>query len=658
MARGRGGFIGQDGLNAPDSPTGVSATAGNAQATVAFTAPTDVGGSAITGYNIQTGSGLGLDSMVQEVDLANGSYDSKEYSVARNDISMKADGIKWIGKTLAGVFYSYTMSTPFDITTSSQTSTIDLGSNTGNSAQGLHVKPDGTKFYVIDLTNTRVLQFAMSTAWDVSTASYESKLFGLSSQESSPRDITFSEDGTKMYAVGTGNDSVFQYTLSSAWDVSTASYASKSLDVSSQDTAPIGLDISRNGKNLVVGGAAGNDVNQYNLTTAFDVSTGSYSSTLTTLSNGYFPALAGETDTTTKMYVTTDSVVRQYSVGGSTPTVTSSPFTFTGLTNGTSYTFNVWAINAFGYSAPSDASTGVSPIATYPNRAMVFCLVTSGYSPTNTINYFDITSAGNASDFGDLRGTGYENQGAGSNTTRAITAYGLFDNSRSNVIDYVTIASTGNSQDFGDLSVARSSGSGSSNDTRTLFFGGQDGSGRSNVIDYVTTASTGNATDFGNMTLGIRYNAGCQSTTRALSGGGYTAGGASNRAIDYVAFSSTGNGADFGDLISGHARFPGSTSSSTRGIWFGGAPSSSNVIQYVTISSTGDAADFGDLTAVDQGMSGTSNKTRAVMIGGTRNAIEYVTIASTGNAIDFGDLTASLMGYLSGATSGSHGGLS
>ena len=33
MARGRGGFIGQDGLNAPDSPTGVSASAGDAQAT-------------------------------------------------------------------------------------------------------------------------------------------------------------------------------------------------------------------------------------------------------------------------------------------------------------------------------------------------------------------------------------------------------------------------------------------------------------------------------------------------------------------------------------------------------------------------------------------------------------------------------------------------
>ena len=50
MAKGKGGFIGQDGLNAPDAPTGVSGTAGDTQVTVSWTAPSDVGGSAITSY--------------------------------------------------------------------------------------------------------------------------------------------------------------------------------------------------------------------------------------------------------------------------------------------------------------------------------------------------------------------------------------------------------------------------------------------------------------------------------------------------------------------------------------------------------------------------------------------------------------------------------
>jgi hypothetical protein len=43
MAKGKGGFIGQDGLNAPDSPTGASGSAGDEQVEVSFTAPSDVG---------------------------------------------------------------------------------------------------------------------------------------------------------------------------------------------------------------------------------------------------------------------------------------------------------------------------------------------------------------------------------------------------------------------------------------------------------------------------------------------------------------------------------------------------------------------------------------------------------------------------------------
>ena len=643
MAKRTGGFIGQDGINAPDPATGVTGTAGDGQITVSWTAPSDVGGAAITGYNVQTGSGLGPDSMVQEVDLGNGSYDSKEYTVARNDISMKADGTKWIGKTLAGVFYSYSMSTAFDITTSSQTSTIDLGSDTGSSAQGLHVKPDGTKFYVIDLTNTRVLQFAMSSAWDVSTASYESKLFDLSSQESSPRDITFSEDGTKMYAVGIGSDAVFQYTLSTAWDVSTASYDSKSLDVSSEDTAPIGLDISRNGKNLVVGGAAGNDVNQYNLTTAFDVSTGSYSSTISTMSNGYFPALAGETDTTTKMYVTSNNVIRQYSVGGTIPTITSSPFTFTGLTNGTSYTFNVWAINPFGWSTASDASGGVSP-ADPSNRGLFM-----GGENINTIQWIQITTLGDAEDFGDLT-TISGNGGAVGSSTRAVRGGGYGSSTYQNTIDYVEFASTGNATDFGDLNPVAGNGVGScSSSTRGIFAGGSRP--QVNVeIQYITIASTGNSSNFGDMVQATdNINGGMSNGTRGICAyGGYNSG--SLNTIQYVTIASTGNASDFGDSTTA-AFIYGCASNSTRGL-----AADNTTIEYVTIASTGNATDFGDLATSRGDCTAVANATRCVFTGSGSNDTDYVTIATTGNSSDFGDLIAT--GQKSMAISNAHGGLS
>jgi len=81
MARRNGGFIGTDGLDAPDPPTGVSASGGDAQVSVAFTAPTDTGTSAITGFVAQVstdgtaysaGSGTGTSSPIVVSSLTNG----------------------------------------------------------------------------------------------------------------------------------------------------------------------------------------------------------------------------------------------------------------------------------------------------------------------------------------------------------------------------------------------------------------------------------------------------------------------------------------------------------------------------------------------------------------------------------------------------------
>ena len=77
MAKGKGGFIGQDGLNAPDQATGVSASGGDKQATVSFTAPSDVGGAAITGYSVQSADGSG--TWQSFYDLGNASYDSVSF---------------------------------------------------------------------------------------------------------------------------------------------------------------------------------------------------------------------------------------------------------------------------------------------------------------------------------------------------------------------------------------------------------------------------------------------------------------------------------------------------------------------------------------------------------------------------------------------------
>jgi len=102
--------------------------------------------------------------------------------------------------------------------------------------------------YVVGSTlNNSAYQYSLSTAWDVSTASYSSVSSSVASQDGFPQGVTFSPDGTKMYVTGGGNGRIYQYSLSTAWDLSTASYSSVFFSVTSQDTAPAGFTFSPDG---------------------------------------------------------------------------------------------------------------------------------------------------------------------------------------------------------------------------------------------------------------------------------------------------------------------------------------------------------------------------------------------------------------------------
>ena len=69
-------------------------------------------------------------------------------------------------------------------------------------------------------------------------------------------------------------------------------------------------------------------------------------------------------------------------------------------------------------------------------------------------------------------------------------------------MNYFEIDTPGNATDFGDLSVSREYTAPATNGTRGTWSGGSDGNGGTNhnEIDYITIATTGNATDFGDLT--------------------------------------------------------------------------------------------------------------------------------------------------------------
>ncbi len=350
------------------------------------------------------------------------------------------------------------------------------------------------------------------------------------------------------------------------------------------------------------------------------------------------------------------------SPGGLTATGAASPLTVTGLTNGTAYTFNVQATNGVQY-GPAGTSGSVTPAG--PRG--LFGGGTSSATYRNVIDYITISSAGNATDFGDLT-LSRSLLASCSSSTRGCFGGGDTASGSSNVIDYVTIASTGNATDFGDLIDLSGFGSqlmlsaACSSSTRGLFGGGVGPlDTRINAIQYITIASVGNSTDFGDLTVIVSRLGACSSATRGIFLGGYNQDNQEINVIGYVTIATTGNATDFGD-INPKCFLLASCSSSTRGLSGGGfavGVGTTSLVQYITIASTGNATNFGDLTTARNTLAACSSELRGVFGGGTTgtdsNVIDYVTIASTGNATDFGDLTLGRSG-LSGC-SNAHGGL-
>jgi len=194
----------------------------------------------------------------------------------------------YIVSNTADKIYRYALSTAWDVTTIDGTADENFDvSGKEVHPYGLEVKGDGTSIYVLGYSSDKVHQWDMSTANDLSTASYHGYI-STSSESNAAGGLAFSLDGTKMYTGDQLNDEVHEYTLSTAWDVTTASHEN-TLDVSAKESVCDGVAISTDGTKLYIVGSGSDDVNEYTLSTAYDISTASHSHTLDISSNSNFP---------------------------------------------------------------------------------------------------------------------------------------------------------------------------------------------------------------------------------------------------------------------------------------------------------------------------------------------------------------------------------
>ena len=209
--------------------------------------------------------------------------------------------------------YSFTPSniaTPYDLANTSTSNTVNFSvSSQDTSPRGLFFKPDGLKFYHIGQAGDSVYEYDLSTAWDLTTGSYV-RAFSISSYDADPEDISFKTDGTEMYIVGQDGNDVFQYTLSTAWNISTASYTTTKV-VNSQDTKPNSVTFKTDGTKMYVGGQSSTSVLEYTLSTAWLVSTASYTQNFVTSSSNEAIELSSDG---TKMFVSDGNNIKAYSL--------------------------------------------------------------------------------------------------------------------------------------------------------------------------------------------------------------------------------------------------------------------------------------------------------------------------------------------------------
>ena len=160
---------------------------------------------------------------------------------------------------------------------------------------------------------------------DIQSWYYTNKSKSVSGDDTAPAAVYVGASGTAMFMVGdTGND-VNQYTLSTPYDVSTAGSSIAAFSVATQETVPTGIDFHPNGTKMFLVGQtgvaplSGDYVHEYSLSTAWTVSSAGYTTSYSVSAQDTGPHGVAFGDSGSKMYVvgSAGDAVYQYSL--STP---------------------------------------------------------------------------------------------------------------------------------------------------------------------------------------------------------------------------------------------------------------------------------------------------------------------------------------------------
>jgi hypothetical protein len=214
------------------------------------------------------------------------------------DISVGNHGYIWY-KTSLTQAQRWICDNPYDLDSATivgSTLTYDQGSNIESCAVAL----DGLKFYALASSDDTIYQYTLPSVWSFTGWSYSGKSLDITA-DSNPNKFCLDESGTYVFVWGANSETIYRYTLGTAWDLSTAGTVSaNTLDTAALEQFIKGIHVSPDGTKLHAAYMSSDipalsRVAEYRMATPFNLATATLRHTTTDLRT--VPAeFSGETE--------------------------------------------------------------------------------------------------------------------------------------------------------------------------------------------------------------------------------------------------------------------------------------------------------------------------------------------------------------------------
>ena len=183
-----------------------------------------------TGFDVSTATYVDEFSISGQL-LNYLSLSSNGYGLTFNNDGTKMYISVWANTNI----YTYTLDTGFDISTASAPG-VQTDSFDGEiiNPSGMAFNSDGTKYFISDAQRDKIYLYTLSTAYDLSTKGSKTEVLSYGSDILATNDFELNSDGTKLFVLDNNNRSLDDYTLSTAYDLTTATHTSNTFSFSTQ----------------------------------------------------------------------------------------------------------------------------------------------------------------------------------------------------------------------------------------------------------------------------------------------------------------------------------------------------------------------------------------------------------------------------------------